>query len=42
VGLPVEVTEREPGDQARSKQLVDIVGIVVLNWRSGVRRKGQK
>ena len=41
MGLPVEVAQRESGDQARCKQLVDIVGIEVLDWRETVNWSGK-
>lgn len=37
VGLPVEVSERKTGDQARREELVDIVGVEILDWRAAVR-----
>ena len=35
VRLPVEIAQRESGDQARRKELVDIVGIGVFDWKTG-------
>lgn len=33
VGLPVEVAEREAGDEAGGEEFVDVVRVEVLDWR---------
>lgn len=40
VRLPVEITQRQARDQTRSEQLVDIVGIEVLDCSKGRRSIG--